>query len=76
MISEVYMSGHNDFPEFEVDDGTIRTQWMRLGDDSAYIVGRSIRLQYVEMKFKKVIGKMPVSDDVCECVIRIDMDRI
>ncbi len=76
VISEVYMSGHNDFPEFEVDDGTARTQWMRLGDDSVYIVGRPVRLQFVEMKFKKVAGKRPVTDDVCECVIRIDMGEL
>ena len=76
VISEVYMSGHNDFPEFEVDDGTVRTQWMRLGDDSVYFVGRPVRLQYVEMKFKKVAGKRPVTDDVCECVVRIDMGEL
>lgn len=73
VISEAYMSGHNDFPEFEVDDGTARTQWMRRGDDTVYIVGRPVRLKFVEMKFKKVVGKLPVTDDTCECVIRIDM---
>ncbi|MGH8661133.1 MAG: hypothetical protein ACREUB_05145, partial [Burkholderiales bacterium] len=35
-ISKIYMSGHNDFPEFEVDDGGARTSWAREGDDSWY----------------------------------------
>jgi len=33
------MSGHNDFPEFEMDDGHARTKWMRYGEDSAYTIG-------------------------------------
>src|SRR5664280_1126737 len=46
-ISRVYMSGHNDFPEFEVDDGSSRTQWERRGDDDWYVVGRRVRVDYV-----------------------------
>jgi hypothetical protein len=63
-ISRVYMSGHNDFPEFEIDDGQIKTKWMRRGEASAYVVGRGIRIRYVEMKFKKSFGSSPISRSV------------
>lgn len=52
-ISKVYMSGHNDFTEFEVDDGGARTAWARQGDDSRYEVGRSVQIDYVLMRFKQ-----------------------
>lgn len=69
-ISGVYMSGHNDFPEFEIDDGVTKTQWMRQGDDAAYTVGRFIRLRYVEMAFKrKLKSLLPVSR--CEILIEV-----
>jgi hypothetical protein len=49
-ISRVYMSGHGDFPEFEVDDGSSRTQWERFGDDAWFVVGRRVRVAYVFTK--------------------------
>jgi hypothetical protein len=71
VITRVYMSGQgNNFPEFEMDDGRQKSRWMRVGEDSAYKVGRSIRIRYVEMKFKrpcKVLG--PVS----ECVLTVEV---
>ena len=51
-ISQIYMSGHNDFAEFEVDDGVARTSWGRQGDDSWYVVGRSVQIDYVLTRFK------------------------
>jgi hypothetical protein len=52
-ISSVFMSGHNDFPEFEVDDGSARTTWKREGDDSFYQVGRAVQIDYVLTRFKR-----------------------
>ncbi len=69
-ISRVYMSGHNDFPEFEIDAGETKTQWMRQGEDTAYTVGRPIRLRYVEMKFKKRIKALP---PVSRCELTIEV---
>lgn len=69
-ITKVYMSGHNDFPEFEMDDGNEKTKWMRRGEDSAYTVGRPIRMKYVEMKFKKgCVG----SSNISQCILTIEV---
>jgi hypothetical protein len=65
-ISRVYMSGHNDYPEFEIDDGRERTQWTREGKDEAYIVGRGIRLVYVFQKPKRTFGGKPLHQVVLE----------
>jgi len=63
-ISRVYMSGHNDFPEFEVDDGSSRTQWERFGDDDWYVVGRRIRVDFV-------LTRSRYSGDLSPTVIRV-----
>ena len=52
-ISNVFLSGHNDFPEFEVDDGSARTTWARQGDDSYYQVGCAVQVDYVLTRFKR-----------------------
>jgi hypothetical protein len=52
VISDVYESGHNDFPQFEVDDGTRKTDWVREGDDSAYVIGAPVRIEYVVERHK------------------------
>jgi hypothetical protein len=57
IISRVYMSGHNDYPEFEIDDGREMTQWTREGKDEAYVVGRQIKLIYVLQTPKRFGGK-------------------
>ena len=70
IITKVYMSGHNDFPEFEMDDGNKKTTWMRRGEDSAYMVGRPIRMKYVEMKYKKPINCLP---PFSQCILSIEV---
>ena len=50
MVTRVYMSGHNDFPEFEVDDGMTKTKWQRFGDPSAYSVGAPVTIEFVFTK--------------------------
>jgi hypothetical protein len=56
IISRVYMSGHNDYPEFEIDDGQEKTRWTREGKDEAYVIGRRVKLKYVFQKPKKAFG--------------------
>lgn len=53
-ISRVYMSGHNDFPQFDMttDDGRT-TSWIREGDDKHYIVGKRAKIIYVLQKFRQ-----------------------
>jgi hypothetical protein len=58
-ITRVLMSGHNDYPEFEVEAGGDRTRWTRsvsrpyvgIGD-AFYKVGQQVRLTYVEHPWK------------------------
>ncbi len=52
-ISKVYMSGHNDYPEFEIDINGEKSTWTREGLDELYIVGKRIELTYVLQKFKR-----------------------
>ena len=52
-IKEVYMSGHNDFPEVSVESETETTIWMRLGKDKEYIKNRNIEIYYVELPVKR-----------------------
>lgn len=66
IISRVYMSGHNDYPEFEIDDGQKKTQWTREGKDEAYVVGRRIKLMYVFQKLKRGFGGKYPHEEVLE----------
>jgi hypothetical protein len=54
-ISKVFMSGHNDYPEFEMDSNGVKTNWTREGKDEHYKVGKKIELTYVTQKFKRPI---------------------
>lgn len=68
IISRVYMSGHNDFPECEIESNKGKTTWMREGIDEAYKVGKRIELIYVEQKFKRPID---ILGAISKCVIEI-----
>lgn len=50
-ITNLIMTGHNDFPEFEMetDEGTF--QFERLGDESEYQIGKSIRVNAIKRKY-------------------------
>lgn len=69
IISRVYMSGHNDYPEFEIDDRVEKTSWAREAIErnhyDMYQVGKRVRLSYVIQKFKKNWG-LPFSKNVLE----------
>ncbi|MDQ5826475.1 MAG: hypothetical protein M3441_19970 [Chloroflexota bacterium] len=52
IISAVFMSGDNDYPEFEIDDGQHKSHWSRVGDDSEYVIGRTVLIEYVVEKLK------------------------
>ena len=54
VISQVFMSGHNDWPEFEIDAAGTKTRWTREGKDEMYKVGKRVTLKYVLQKPKKV----------------------
>jgi hypothetical protein len=56
LITKVNMSGHNDFPEFEIDCDGLKSIWMREGNDENYKVGKKIELTYVTQKLKRPIA--------------------
>jgi len=68
IISRVYMSGHNDYPEFEIESNEGKTTWTREGIDAAYKVGSSIELIYVEQKYKRPTD---ITGAISKCVIEI-----
>jgi len=71
VISKVYISGHNDWPEFEIENIEGKSQWTREGIESAYIVGHKIELVYVEQKFKCPIA---VLGPISKCVFQISIE--
>jgi hypothetical protein len=68
VISKVYMSGHNDYPEFEIESENGKTVWPRFGYDAAYQVGRKIELVYVEQVYKRPTD---ITGHISKCVIEI-----
>mgnify|MGYP001806495447 CR=1 FL=1 len=71
-ISKVYMSGHNDFPEFEIRNDNEVSTWERLGNDDFYKIGKKIEITYVEQKFKKPSGILGLYS---KCVLEIKIEK-
>ena len=66
-ITKVYMSGHNDWPEFEMEVTGQKTIWTRCGKDDLYKVGKQIELTFVKQKYKRPIAILgPTTDLVTE----------
>jgi hypothetical protein len=69
VIVKLYMTGHGDWPQFDLEGDGVKTSWTRLGDQSAYREGREARVDYVELKTKNVLlGKTHQ-----RCVLKIWM---
>jgi len=74
VISRVYMSGHNDYPEFEVKSDEDETStWPREGAESAYEVGKYVELIYVEQKYKRPTD---ITGPISQCIIQIKIGEI
>ena len=71
-ISRIYMSGHNDWPEFEIDSGREKTSWTRVGNDEFYKVGSKVKLEYVIQKAKKSWTGIPYQKKVLSVYIKED----
>ena len=52
-ISKVYMSGHNDWPEFEIESKEGFSTWTREGNDKLYQVGKFVEIDFVIQKHKR-----------------------
>ena len=74
VITSVYISGHNDYPEFEIrsDEGETSI-WTREGTESAYEVGTRVELSYVEQKYKR---PSDITGPISQCVIQIKIGEI
>ncbi len=73
IISKVYMAGHNDWPEFEVENNNGKSTWTREGKDNLYAVGKKIEIDFVIQKYKRPIDLLgPTVKKVLE--IRIEND--
>lgn len=68
IITKLYMSGQNDYPEFEIENIEGKTVWTRLGCDEAYRVGREVELVYVNQKYKR---STDITGATSNCVIEI-----
>ena len=66
-INRLYMTGHGDWPEFEILSGDEVTRWTRKGTPSAYEVGRKVRLEYVIQQLRKAEA-MPVKQIMKICI--------
>lgn len=67
-ISRVYMSGHNDYPEFEILSNGLKSIWGIAGGVQEYEVGNNIELVYVEQKFKRYGA-------ISKCIIEIKIAK-
>jgi hypothetical protein len=78
-ISRVFLSGHNDWEEFEVESNGEHSSWNRVTSGgrggsverfekaALYEVGRPVRLKYVRQRFRQEIQGLSFS----KCVLEI-----
>jgi hypothetical protein len=53
IISRLFMSGHGDWPEFELDSNGTKTNWTRFGNQALYAEGKEAKIEYVMQKPRK-----------------------
>lgn len=56
VISKVYMSGHNDFPSFKVENAEGKTTWERKGNEEDYKVGLQIEIVLVNQRNRQGVS--------------------
>ncbi len=52
VISRLYMTGHNDWPEFEIDCDGRKSSWTQEGIAEHYRVGRRVKIEYVVQRLR------------------------
>jgi len=75
-VSKVYKTGHNDFPQFDIDSNGKITSWMQYGNWQYYKVGNIIKISYVLQKFKKPLKGVGDSTQVVLTVEAQNVDVI
>ena len=57
-ISRLFMTGHGDWPEFELNSGGAKSNWTRVGDQGLYAEGKEARVEYILQKPRRdVLGR-------------------
>lgn len=51
-ISRLFMTGHRDWPEFEVDAQGSKSSWTREGDQTLYAEGKEVRVEFVWQRWR------------------------
>ena len=51
-ISRLFLTGHRDWPEFELKSNGKLTTWSRLGTQSKYVEGKEVRVEYILQKLR------------------------
>lgn len=72
-ISNVYRTGHNDFPQFDLDVNGKATSWEQYGNPQYYQVGNMLKIVYVTQELKKPIKGIGNNSRV---VISVEAQRV
>jgi len=75
VITDVFTSGDSNWPQFEVDNNGVKTDWTRFGDQSLYEVGRRVKLEYVVQKVKKAWIGSPYQNEVLTISVEMSGQR-
>lgn len=70
-ISNIYLSGQNDYTEFEITSDEDKTTWPIKGDNAIYKIGKNITLTYIEQKFKR---PSDITGLISKCIISIEIE--
>jgi len=70
-ISQIYQTGHNDYPQFVLENPEGKTTWTRHGTESAYIIGKIVEVIYVEQRLKRPIA---ILGRFSKCIIQINIE--
>ncbi|MFM7021514.1 MAG: hypothetical protein ACKOXB_00940 [Flavobacteriales bacterium] len=66
IISKLIEAGHNDYPEFELENGDGKFLWTRYGNSKLYVVGKKVEVIFIEQKFKR--------GGESRCIIQINIE--
>lgn len=53
VISDVFVSGESNWPQFEIDSHGTKSVWTRHGNPRLYEIGRHVKVTYVAQRPKK-----------------------
>ena len=68
-ISQVLMSGHGDWPEFDVDSEGTTTRWARLGAQEFYREGKRVKIEYVLQRRRKAWPDQTEQKEILRIVV-------